>query len=265
MALSMNMGETKVPPFYLLGDSMEAIKPERLPKHVAIIMDGNGRWAKKRNLLRAKGHIEGVKRVEEITDYANEIGIKAMTLFTFSTENWNRPKTEVELLMRILATVLERKINKLIDSNIKFRTIGRREKVPSRLVSMIDNVIEKTKNNTGLIMNLAFNYGSRLEIIDAIKAIAQEVKGGELNIEDINEETVGQHLYTKDLMDPDLLIRTSGEMRISNFLLWQLSYAEFYFSEKFWPDFTTDEFNKALISFQQRDRRFGAINEEAHT
>ena len=261
----MNVGDTKDPPFYLLGDSMDAIKSERLPKHVAIIMDGNGRWAKQRNLLRAKGHIEGVKRVEEITDYANDIGIKAMTLYTFSTENWNRPKTEVELLMRILKTVLERKINKLIDTNIKFRTIGRREKIPGTLISMIDNVIEKTKNNTGLIMNLAFNYGSRLEIIDAIKSIAQKVKSGTLQIEDIDEQTVSDHLYTKDLMDPDLLIRTSGEIRISNFLLWQLSYAEFYFSEKFWPDFTTAEFNKALVAFANRERRFGGIKEEAHS
>src|SRR5262245_4751009 len=256
-------GIRKGPPFYLVGENMEAVNLERLPKHVALIMDGNGRWAKQRNLLRAKGHIEGVKRVEEITDYANEIGIKAMTLYTFSTENWNRPKTEVELLMRILATVLERKINKLIDTNIKFQTIGRREKIPNTLISMIDNVVEKTKHNTGLIMNLAFNYGSRVEIIDAIKAIALKVKSGTLNLEDIDEATVSRHLYTKDLMDPDLLIRTSGEMRISNFLLWQLSYAEFYFSDKFWPDFTIDEFNKALIAFSNRDRRFGAINEEA--
>lgn len=230
-----------------------------LPRHVAIIMDGNGRWAQARNLSRSKGHIEGTKRVEEIVDYANEIGIKAMTLFTFSTENWNRPEAEVDLLMKILTTVLERKITKLINTNIRFRTIGRRERIPGSVLTVIDEVAAKTKNNTGLTMNLAFNYGSRLEIIDAIKSIARNVKDGRLDVEAIDEATVSDHLYTRGLEDPDLLIRTSGEMRISNFLLWQLSYAEFYFSDKLWPDFTKEEFQKALFDFQKRERRFGAI------
>jgi len=238
---------------------MSSVDNSRLPVHVAIIMDGNGRWAKARNLPRSQGHIEGVKRVEEIVDYANEIGIKVMTLYTFSTENWRRPENEVDLLMKILTTVLERKINKLIDTNIRFRTIGRKDRIPVSVLSMIDKVTEKTKHNTGLTMNLAFNYGSRLEIIDAFKAIAQQIKDNSLQVEDINEELISDHLYTRGLPDPDLLIRTSGELRISNFLLWQLSYAEFYFSDKFWPDFNTEEFQKALIDFQKRERRFGDI------
>ncbi|HLF18074.1 MAG TPA: isoprenyl transferase [Candidatus Omnitrophota bacterium] len=240
---------------------MEELIKERLPKHVAIIMDGNGRWAKERNLSRSTGHIEGVKRVEEIVDYANEIGIKIMTLYTFSTENWNRPASEVELLLKILTTVLERKINKLIDTNIRFQTIGRRERIPKSVLDMIDTVVEKTKHNDRLVMNLAFNYGSRLEIVDAIQAIAQKVKDGLLDVKNINEETVNQHLYTKNLPDPDLLIRTSGELRISNFLLWQLSYAEFYFTEKYWPEFTQNEFKNALLAYQKRQRRFGGIGE----
>ena len=232
---------------------------DRLPQHVAIIMDGNGRWAEQRNLLRSKGHIEGVKRVEEIIDKARELNIKALTLYTFSTENWNRPETEVALLMKILTTVLERKINKLIETNIKFQTIGRKDRISSSVLNTIESVIEKTKHNTGLIMNLAFNYGSRLEILDAVKKISAKVKENQLAIEDISEDTISQNLYTKGLPDPELLIRTSGELRISNFLLWQLSYAEFYFTDKYWPDFTEQEFEKALLAYQNRQRRFGGI------
>jgi len=238
---------------------MEKLQKERLPQHVAIILDGNGRWAESHNLLRAKGHIEGVKRVEEIIDLSSELSIKVLTLFTFSTENWNRPDTEVTLIMKILTAVLERKMNKLINMNIKFQTIGRRERVPAFVLKAMDSVIERTKDNTGLIVNLAFNYGSRLEIVDAIKNIAREVKDGALEIERIDEETVSSNLYTHNLPDPDLLIRTSGELRISNFLLWQLSYAEFYFTDKYWPDFTDSEFKKALINFQNRKRRFGSL------
>ena len=230
-----------------------------LPRHVAIIMDGNGRWAQSRNLSRSKGHIEGTKRVEEIVDYANEIGIKAMTLYTFSTENWNRPEPEIDLLMKILTTVLERKITKLINTNIRFQMIGRRERIPGSVLAIIDEVTAKTKHNTGLTMNLAFNYGSRLEIVDAFKKIARSVKEGSVNVDAIDEKMVSENLYTNGLEDPDLLIRTSGEMRISNFLLWQLSYAEFYFTEKFWPDFDETEFRKAIEEFQNRERRYGGL------
>ena len=231
----------------------------KTPRHVAIIMDGNGRWAKARNLPRTHGHLEGVKRVEEITDAANNLGIKALTLFTFSTENWSRPESEVSMLMNILTTVLNEKIKKIKEGNIKFQTIGRRDRIPESVLNTLNKVMEETKNNTGLIMNLAFNYGARIEIVDAVKNIARSVKEGHLNIEDINEESFSRFLYTQGLPDPDLLIRTSGEKRISNFLLWQLSYAEFYFTDILWPDFKTEEFNKAIIAYQNRERRFGSV------
>ena len=233
------------------------IDKSRIPKHIAIIMDGNGRWAKERNLSRTEGHIAGVKRVEEIMDHCSELGVKVMTLFTFSTENWNRPEHEIKGLMQTITAVLQAKINKLKNLNMKFQIIGRRDRIPESVIDAMNVTNEETKNNEGMIINLAFNYGSRLEIIDAIQNISKEVVDGKLKIEDINEETVRSNLYTKDLPDPDLLIRTSGEKRISNFLLWQLSYAELYFTDIYWPDFSTDEFDKAILDYQSRERRFG--------
>ncbi|MBN1870339.1 MAG: isoprenyl transferase [Candidatus Omnitrophica bacterium] len=235
------------------------IDKTKIPKHVAIIMDGNGRWAEGQSLPRAKGHIEGVRRVEEIIDMAQEIGIKVITLFTFSSENWERPEHEVSLIMNILMTVLEKKLQKLKNENIQLRMIGQKERVPNALIEAITKVIDETKNNTGLIVNLAFNYGARNEMIDAIKRIVKLVQSGRLGIEDIGEETVNQSLYTSGLPDPDLLIRTSGEQRISNFLLWQLSYSEFYFTKKMWPDFNAEEFKKAILDYQRRERRFGKL------
>jgi undecaprenyl diphosphate synthase len=229
------------------------------PQHVAIIMDGNGRWAASRNLSRTQGHAEGVKRVEEIVNAARQLNIKVLTLYTFSTENWNRPEHEVNVLMNMLTTILGIKIKKLKNDNIRFQVIGRQEKIPQAVWQMMTQVMEETKENTGLILNLAFNYGSRLEIIDAIKKIATDVRNDKIRIEDINETIVHDALYTKGLPDPDLLIRTSGEKRVSNFLLWQLSYAEFYFTEKFWPDFNEDEFKKALQDYRTRERRFGKV------
>ncbi|MCK5081462.1 MAG: isoprenyl transferase [Candidatus Omnitrophica bacterium] len=240
----------------------EQIDKEKVPRHVAIIMDGNGRWAESQSFSRAKGHIEGVRRVEEIIDAAQEMGIEVVTLFTFSTENWGRPENEVSLIMSILTAVLDKKLQKLKNDNIQLRMIGRKERVPKTLYETIAAVIEETKNNTGLIVNLAFNYGSRLEIIDAVKSIAESVRSGQLNVEDICEDTISRSLYTNGLPDPDLLIRTSGEQRISNFLLWQLSYAEFYFTKKFWPDFNTEEFKKAIFDYQRRERRFGKLATE---
>ena len=236
------------------------IDQSRLPRHVAIIMDGNGRWAEHQSLPRSKGHIEGVRRVEEIIDMAREIGIKVVTLFTFSTENWDRPEDEVSLIMNILTAVLDKKLQKLKNDNIQLRTIGRTERIPKALLETIQNVVAATKNNTGLIVNLAFNYGARLEILDAVKKISAAVKSGELDIDDISEQVINQSLYTNGLPDPDLLIRTSGEKRISNFLLWQLSYAEFYFTEKFWPDFDATEFKNAILDYQARERRFGKLS-----
>ncbi len=233
------------------------IDKTRIPKHVAIIMDGNGRWAKERNLSRTEGHIAGVKRVEELIDYSSELGVKVMTLFTFSTENWNRPEHEVRSLMETITAVLQAKLKKLKNLNTKFQIIGRRERIPESVIKAMHVANEETKDNEGMIINLAFNYGSRLEIVDAIRDISKKVQEGVVNVEDINEELVSRNLYTQNLPDPDLLIRTSGEKRISNFLLWQLSYAELYFTDIYWPDFSVEEFNKAIIDYQNRDRRFG--------
>lgn len=236
------------------------IDPLRIPNHVAIIMDGNGRWAEQQNLSRTQGHIAGVKRVEEIIDYASEIGIKVVTLYTFSSENWNRPSNEVSTIMNIVTAVLNRKIKKLKQNNMKFGMIGREDGLPDTALDAIKMVVEETKDNTGIIINLAFNYGSRIEIVDAIKEISGAVKSGSIKIDEIDEKTVSRALYTRALPDPDLLIRTSGEKRISNFLLWQLSYAEFYFTEKYWPDFDIVAFEEALIDYQNRQRRFGNLS-----
>lgn len=238
----------------------EEIEKTKVPRHVAIIMDGNGRWAENQSLPRAQGHIEGVRRVEEIIDSAREMGIKVITLFTFSTENWDRPENEVSVIMKILTAVLERKLQKLKNDNIQLRTIGRIDRIPKPLLKTLDNVISATKNNTGLIVNLAFNYGARIEIIDAIKSIVSLVQEGGLDVEGISEDTVSAALYTNGLPDPDLLIRTSGEQRISNFLLWQLSYAELYFTEELWPDFDSKEFEKAISVYQNRERRYGKLS-----
>ena len=233
---------------------------ERLPQHIAVIMDGNGRWAKEKNLSRTQGHIAGVKRVEEIIDYANEIGIAYMTLYTFSTENWSRPENEVAMLFNTITAVLNQKINKLKKLNMRFRMFGRRDDIPQSTLDAIDTVMDQTKDNTGLTINLAFNYGSRLEIMDAFKNIFQKVQDGQMALDDITEDMVSEHLYTKGIPDPDFLIRTSGEKRISNYLLWQLSYSEFYFTETFWPDFDIEQFNQAICDFQNRDRRFGNLS-----
>lgn len=235
------------------------IDKKKIPRHIAIIMDGNGRWAASRSLPRAQGHVQGVKRVEEIVDTARALGVKVITLYTFSTENWDRPENEVSLIMNILTSVLDRKLQKLKADNIQFRTIGRNDRVPEALLKTLNHVIAETSNNNGLIVNLAFNYGSRLEIVDAVRTITRMAKAGEVAVDGIDEELISRTLYTKDLPDPDLLIRTSGEQRISNFLLWQLSYAEFYFTEKFWPDFDASEFEKAIIDFQGRERRYGKL------
>lgn len=235
------------------------IPENHLPKHVAIIMDGNGRWARQRHLPRTQGHLEGVKRVEEIIVAAREMGIEVLTLYTFSTENWSRPENEVSMLMETLINVLNKNIARLCEGDIRFQFIGRREGIPEKVLKTIDSAMDLTKDNRTLILNLAFNYGGRLEIIDAVRKIASEVKNSRLKIEEINEEVVSEALYTQGLPDPDLLIRTSGEKRISNFLLWQLSYAEFYFTDKYWPEFGKEEFQKALLDFRSRERRYGNI------
>ena len=230
-----------------------------IPRHIAIIMDGNGRWAEKRKLARFTGHRVGIKRIEEIVEAAKEFGIEVLTLFAFSTENWQRPAKEVELLLRLLDNFLEMRLKKLVKNDIRLCVIGRKEPIPDYLWNRMKKAQEDTKDNKGLILNIAFNYGSRAEIVDATRAIALAVKQGSLDPKAIDEQIFTQFLYTKDLPDPDLLIRTSGEERISNFLLWQISYAELYFTEKFWPDFDTKELRKAIAEFKRRKRRFGVL------
>ncbi|OGX08591.1 MAG: di-trans,poly-cis-decaprenylcistransferase [Omnitrophica WOR_2 bacterium GWA2_47_8] len=234
---------------------------DKLPKHVAIILDGNGRWARMRNLSRSQGHIEGVKRVEEIVHTACDLGIKVLTLYTFSTENWKRPQNEVSTLMQIICKALNKKVDDLMRRNIRFQLIGKQDGAPAdmEVFNCIQTTINQTKGNTGMVLNMAFNYGARTEIVDAVRGIAKAVSKKEISPDDINEEVFSNALYTKGLPDPDLLIRTSGEQRISNFLLWQLSYAEFYFTEKFWPDFDKEEFYKAIREYQKRERRYGEV------
>jgi len=212
------------------------------PQHVAIIMDGNGRWAQKRHLSRTRGHMEGIKRVEEIVRLARQKGIRVLTLYTFSTENWNRPPREVSMLMRMLIAVLNKKIKTLSQNGIRLQFIGKKEGIPPAVRKAIHFATQLTKDNKEMVLNLAFNYGGRLEIIEAVKRIAAAIKQSTLKISEIDERLLSQSLYTAGLPDPDLLIRTSGEKRISNFLLWQSSYAEFYFTDKLWPEFDTEEF-----------------------
>jgi undecaprenyl diphosphate synthase len=231
-----------------------------IPKHVAIIMDGNGRWARNKGLPRTAGHREGIKRVKEIIKAASEIGIKVVTFFAFSAENWSRPKKEVDALMRYLDNFLDKEIVELDKNNIRFMVIGRQEPIPAKLIQKIRNAELKTGDNSGLTIVLALNYGARQEISDAAKKIAQAVIEGRLKISDVDVDLFGSYLYTKSLPDPDLLIRTSAQMRLSNFLLWQLSYAEFYFLDKLWPDFRRSDLEEAILEYQRRERRFGGID-----
>jgi undecaprenyl diphosphate synthase len=231
----------------------------RIPQHVAIIMDGNGRWAQARKLPRTQGHLEGVKRVEEAIPTAIRAGIKVLTIYAFSTENWNRPENEVSMLMHTLLAVLNQKVKKMHESGVRILFIGRKQGVPDAVLKGFEDTMRLTRDNTRLTLVVAFNYGGRLEILDAVTKIANDVKDGKINAGQLNEELFSSYLYTHGLPDPDLLIRTSGEQRISNFLLWQLSYAEFYFTEKCWPDFNEEEFHNAIRSYQSRERRFGGL------
>ncbi|MCX5706757.1 MAG: isoprenyl transferase [Candidatus Omnitrophica bacterium] len=229
------------------------------PGHVAIIMDGNGRWAKEHGLNRTAGHREGVKRVKEIVKAAAGLGIKVITFFAFSAENWSRPKREIDILMRYLENFLGREIKDMHKNNIQFRVIGRGDRLPERLQKKIKAAEQKTRNNTGLTVVLALNYGARQEIVEAAKRFAESVLRKDNEVRDLDINLFSGYLYTARLADPDLLIRTSGEMRISNFLLWQLSYAELYFPKKFWPDFKAEDLKEAVREYQSRERRFGAL------
>ena len=233
-----------------------------IPNHIAIIMDGNGRWAKKRSLPRIAGHKEGVESVRDIVEICGQLGVNYLTLYAFSTENWKRPKQEVSLLMRLLMRALRDETDKLHEKNVRVHTIGDIAALPQEVQDELLDAIEKTKHNTGLNLLLALSYSGRWDLINAVKQIASEVKKGNLKIEHINDQIVSQHLSTKDIPEPDLLVRTSGELRISNFLLWQLAYSEIYISEVLWPDFRRGELYKAISDYQKRERRFGMVSEQ---
>ena len=241
---------------------MEEIDKNNLPKHIAIIMDGNRRWAKQRNLTTKEGHKAGSKNLENIAIFCNEIGIKYLTVYAFSTENWKRTQEEVSALMFILKANLDSMLRKMDLKNIKIRVIGEKENIPKDIQAKIDKLVEKTKNNTGLVLNIAFNYGGRAELVHTTTVIAQKVKDGEISVEDIDELLISNNLYTAGQPDPDLMIRTSRELRTSNFLPWQLTYSEFYFPDKHWPEFGREDLIEAIKVYQKRNRRFGGRPDE---
>ena len=241
---------------------MNQIDLKRLPHHIAIIMDGNGRWAKKRMLPRVEGHRRGVKTVDKIVTLCTEMHIEALTLYSFSDENWNRPRSEIDALMKILDQYLNKELERMKRENIRFNTIGRIHELPASIQQLIRHAEDTTRSNDGLILTLALSYGGRQEIVDAVKKIAQQVQEGSLSLEDIDFPVLENNLYTHDLPELDLLIRTSGEKRISNFLLYQIAYTELHYTEVLWPKFTEDDLLKAIIDFQGRERRFGLIGDQ---
>ncbi|MCM3765734.1 isoprenyl transferase [Neobacillus niacini] len=242
-----------------LRDKIEEIKKLPVPEHVAIIMDGNGRWAKKRALPRVAGHYEGMKVVRKTTMLANDLGIKVLTLYAFSTENWKRPKNEVDYLMKLPEEFLGSYLPELVANNVQVKMMGYKDQLPDHTLRAINNAMEQTKNNTGLVLNFALNYGSRAEILDAVKQVLNEYKSGILKETEIDEQRFSSYLMTANFPDPDLLIRTSGEIRLSNFMLWQLAYSEFWFTDVLWPDFSENHLITAIEDYQKRQRRFGGI------
>ncbi len=238
------------------------IDKRKIPNHIAIIMDGNGRWAQKRGLKRELGHRAGRKSVKKIVESCRELGVKNLTLYAFSTENWNRPRLEIDFLMQLLLLSLKDELKNLNKNNIKFETIGNLDRLPVKIKNYLKKVKETTKKNSKLTLTLALSYGSRNEIVDVVKEIADKVKNNIISSKNIDETIINNHLYTRNLPDVDLLIRTSGEKRISNFLLWQIAYSELYFSKKLWPDFRKKDLLKAVISYQNRERRFGKTSEQ---
>lgn len=240
----------------------EKINENTLPKHLAIIMDGNGRWAKQKGLLRTIGHEKGTKSVRVVVESCAKLGIENLTLYAFSTENWNRPKIEVETLMKLLISSLTKELKTLMDNNIRLNAIGNLTNLPTKVQNELNEVIVKTASNSRMTLTLALSYGAREELIQAVKKISDKVKNNIISINTIDEEIINQHLYTANLPDVDLVIRTSGEHRISNFLLWQIAYAEFYFTNVLWPDFSEDHLYDAIISYQNRERRFGKTSEQ---
>lgn len=238
---------------------LEMIDKNNIPKHIAIIMDGNGRWAKKRNMPRTYGHRAGVETIRDVVKASSEIGVKYLTLYAFSTENWKRPSDEVNALMNLLVEYLRKEVEELHRNNVIVNAIGDISKLPQICQDELKKAFEKTKNNTGLTLNLALNYGGRDEILKAVKKIVQKVENGDIKTDEIDEKTFSDCLFTASMPDPDLLIRPSGEYRLSNFLLWQIAYSEFWFSDICWPDFNRQHLYRAIYEYQNRDRRFGGI------
>lgn len=238
------------------------IDSTRVPQHIAIIMDGNGRWAKQQGENRIYGHYEGVNSVRDIVEAAGKAGVKYLTLYAFSTENWNRPKEEVDALMELLVSTISMETPELNKKNVRLQAIGNIQSLPESCIQELNESIEATSQNTGLTLVLALSYSSKWEIVNAIKKIAIDVKNGNINPDDITEQNIEQYLCTKNIPEPELMIRTSGEHRISNFLLWQLAYSEFYFTDKLWPDFRAEDLYDAIINYQSRERRFGKTSEQ---
>lgn len=241
---------------------LDQIDKDRLPKHLAVIMDGNGRWAKEKGKLRVFGHQNGVLAVRDTVEGAVQLGIKYLTLYAFSTENWNRPKLEVMALMELLVSTISKETKTLMENGVRLNAIGNLSSLPERCFRQLQEAIEKTSGNTNCTLTLALSYSSRWEITEAAKTIAIKVRDGELNADDITEELFSTHLNTGDMPDPELMIRTSGEHRISNYMLWQIAYSELYFTSKLWPDFRREDLFEAVIDFQKRERRFGMISEQ---
>lgn len=235
------------------------IHRDKVPAHIAIIMDGNGRWANRRGLPRVAGHHAGMKKVKEIAIAANDLGVQVLTMYAFSTENWKRPKEEVEFLMGLPQEFFPKEIEELIQNNVRIRMIGNKDHLPAYTIEPVINAIERTKDNTGMILNFALNYGSRDEMLQAVRSYVKDVQAGGRSPEELDESVFSSYLHTYDLPDPDLMIRTSGELRISNFMLWQLAYTELSFTDVFWPDFSKQHFHAAIADYQQRKRRYGAL------
>ena len=252
---------------YSLAQTDKEIREElkrggNIPRHIAIIMDGNGRWAKQRGLPRVAGHREGVKAVRDVVEGCGELGVEVLTLYTFSTENWRRPKEEVTALMNLLLRTLQKELDELVRNNVRLMAIGNIENLPQNARETFLKGIEVTKSNTGLVLNLALSYGGREEIIHAVRTIASKILKSDLKPDEIDADVIGRHLYTSELPDPDLMIRTSGEFRISNFLLWQLAYTEIYITDVLWPDFRRKDLYRAIKDYQNRERRFGKVSEQ---
>lgn len=247
-----------------LSDKIQQLDPTRIPRHVAIIMDGNGRWAKQHGHERSFGHENGVSTVRQVTEIASEVGVKFLTLYTFSTENWDRPQDEVDALMNLIVVSIEQQTPDLIKNNVRLTTIGDMERMPEYASSRLSKCMQDTSHCTGLVLCLALSYSSRWEIVEACRRLAAEAAAGKLRPADINDETFAARLATAPMPDPDLLIRTGGDLRVSNYLLWQIAYSELYFTSKYWPDFTKEDFVEAIADFQSRERRYGKTSEQVN-